>query len=93
VFASSPEPPYTCTVAMHSTTRNEVAKSLYRDKVRRIARQMQRARETGEYPAATGPLCGWCSFIGACSAGREWLRVKGREPQVPVLTAESAVTA
>jgi putative RecB family exonuclease len=32
--------------------------------------RLQKACDTGEFEAQTGPLCAWCPFVGSCPEGR-----------------------
>jgi hypothetical protein len=57
----------------------------YQLKVMTVASQIQVAKQTGQFAANVGPLCGWCEVLGACTAGQAWLKMKGRVPQVPVI--------
>lgn len=82
VFAPNGE---SCSFQSLATTRTEEQKAQYRLKVLKVADEIRAAKESGNYAANPGPLCGWCGYLGACSAGEAWLKLKGRVPQVPVL--------
>jgi hypothetical protein len=78
------------TASFRPTERNAGQIAAYMAGVRATAEAIERAVETKTYPARTGPLCGWCGVLGACSAGQAWLKERGRTPAVPVLPSASA---
>ncbi len=82
VFAPSGE---SCGFQSLATTRTDEQKAQYRLKVLKVADDIRAAKASGNFAANPGPLCGWCGYLGSCSAGEAWLKLKGRVPQVPVL--------
>src|SRR6185437_4395610 len=49
--------------------------------IRDVAGQIEQAKASGDFPARTGVLCGWCGVAYACEAGKAWLRQQGRQMQ------------
>lgn len=83
---------YTCEPQYRVTTREADQLTAYSRYLHATARQIERAAEaSGEYPASTGPLCGWCSCLGRCSEGRDWLAKRGRRAMVPVVRQGAAL--
>jgi hypothetical protein len=56
-----------------------------------VAHEIDAAKASGDFPAKTGPLCGWCNCLGSCADGQNWLRSKGRESHVPGVTIEGTM--
>lgn len=82
---------FDCTPEFRTTRRTMEQLVTYADGVRATARAMDEAEASGMFPARTGPLCGWCACLGACTAGRQWMQERGRRPMVPVLSAAGEV--
>jgi hypothetical protein len=34
---------------------------------------LEQAHTFGQWPANTGPLCGWCPYVGQCEEGQRFL--------------------
>jgi hypothetical protein len=77
---------YTCTPQYRTTTRSVAQMDTYEFGLAETARRIERAKQSGDFPARTGPLCGWCGVLGSCTDGQRWLDSKGRKPAIPVIT-------
>jgi hypothetical protein len=75
-----------CVPEPRITTRDHSQRFAYVEHLRTVAREIDEARASGDFPAKTGPLCGWCNCLASCSDGQNWLRGKGRESHVPGVT-------
>lgn len=76
---------YTCTPQFRATRRTGMNLQVYKEGLQATARSIEQAKRTNEFPAKTGPLCGWCGVLGSCSEGQQWLASKGRTPAIPVV--------
>lgn len=79
---------YRCTLQARTTTRTDDQLAGYVRYLSATVQQMKHAQVSGEYPARTGPLCGWCGVLGSCDAGQAWLKSKGRKPAIPVVSVQ-----
>ena len=45
-----------------------------------VAVDIRSSKASGVFEPETGPLCGWCYYLPACSEGQQWLMSMGRPP-------------
>lgn len=76
---------YSCLVHIRPTRRGFDEIEGYLALAEATARAITSCTVSGQFAANTGPLCGWCSCLGACAEGHRWLADRGRTPAVPVL--------
>lgn len=75
-----------CIPERRATVRDHSQRFAYVEHLRTVAREIDAAKASGDFPAKTGPLCGWCGCLGSCETGQDWLRSKGRTSNVPGVT-------
>lgn len=84
---SDPDLPdgYVASVDIRATMPRRSAVEHYAQRVRSVAQAISVAKQSGQFSANTGPLCGWCGCLGSCPSGQRWLRSRGRTPAVPLV--------
>lgn len=81
---------YLASVDVRTTAPRTGQIMAYAQRVGSVARQIAEAKHTGRFWANTGPLCGWCGYLGSCKEGQKWLRLRERTPAVPMVNAAGA---
>jgi len=90
VFAIFPTEPdgnggYTCRPQFRTTTRDEHQLYIYANGLRMTAEAITEAKRNNDFPARTGPLCGYCGVLGSCTSGQQWLADHDRKPAIPMV--------
>jgi hypothetical protein len=75
-----------CFPARRITTRDHSQRFAYVEHLRTVAREIDEARASGDFPAKTGPLCAYCGCLASCETGQNWLHKARRESHVPGVT-------
>ncbi len=83
---------YTCSAEFRSTIRVPQQLAAYEELVRGTAHDITRRAlsPVKSVKTNTGPLCGWCPYLGSCPSGRFWLHSHDRQPAVPVVAGVEA---
>lgn len=89
VFACDPEQPDTCVVNKFKVGVSDEQKRDYIARMQRTARAIRQAETDGMYVAQPTNLCAWCSYLGACTIGQNYLDAKHLPAKVPLVEHES----
>lgn len=85
VFACDPEKPDTCVVNKFKVGVSEAQKQDYIARMHRAVQAMRDAEAEGVYYAQPQSNCAWCSYLGSCTIGQNWLYQKHIPVKVPVV--------
>jgi len=78
-----------CEVDVRPTSRTRTHLKTFGSAVRQAVADISHARKSGVFDPRPSPLCGWCTVLGHCGTGQNWLAEHGRTPSVPVVRPDS----
>lgn len=82
-----------CDVQILPTQRTDDQRAAYITSAKSVASQIETAHSSGNFPAKTGVLCGWCATVGSCPVGQQWLVAHHRTPMVPMTQVNEKPTS